>query len=81
MVNSSPRFPSPLNTLGNSLRRLCSAVSILAANFSAVMAGRLSRFLLNFLTTVGRLLSLYSLVDKGPFELPYHLQRLSGRTI
>ena len=44
MVKSSPKFPSPLKTLGNSLHSLRSVATIVAANFSVVIAGRPSSF-------------------------------------
>ena len=66
-LNSCPRFPSPLKTLGNSLCRLCSVASILVTNVRVVIAGRPSN-------DIHGLLSLYSLVDKGkPDATPYAL--------
>ena len=55
MINSSPRFLT-LNTLGNCFRMSLSissyaAVSIQAARFSAVMAGRSNRLVLSPVTT------------------------------
>ena len=56
MINSSPRFPRPLNTIGNCFRMSlsissCAVVSIRAASFSAVMAGRPNRLVLSPVTT------------------------------